>query len=300
MSTIFPVSVAAADLSGDGDQDIVCANENSSLTVFFQESPASFAPTPLTLTGPGVSFPASVATADMDEDGDLEIVSANSKVLTVFFQDSFGSFSQTPLIVGEFQTANFLVSVATADMDGDGDQDLVSANRGTLNLTVYFQSSPGSFTSPALTLGGMVSPFSVSVADLDGDGDQDVVSANPFGNSLTAFFQRSLGDFDPEPLSLVVPGPVGSGPFFVTTTDLDLDDDQDIISANRDSDNLTLFFQNCAQIQSFASIPLTLGDALITLGPVSVATSDFDGDGDQDLLSANTDGNNFAVFWGGR
>ncbi len=85
----------------------------------------------------------------------------------------------------------FARSVAAADLDGDGDQDLVSANTGIHNLTVFFQGSPGSFAPAPLVLGGLGItniPFSVAAADLDGDGDQDLISANANSSNLTVFW----------------------------------------------------------------------------------------------------------------
>ena len=89
--TISPVSVAAADLDGDGDLDLVCANADSerttgSLTVFFQDPPRAFTTQEVLPLAAG-SLPMSVAAADLDGDGDLDVVSANtgSNNLTVFF-----------------------------------------------------------------------------------------------------------------------------------------------------------------------------------------------------------------------
>jgi hypothetical protein len=187
-----------------------------------------------------------------------------------------------------------------ADLDGDGDQDLVSANEFGDNLTVFFQLSPGSFGATPLTLGGpgtTYGPLSVAAADLDGDGNQDLVSANRNGNNLTVFFQLSPGSFGAAPHTL---GgfPTTESPVSVAAADLDGDGDQDLVSANLFGDNLTVFLQ--LSPRSFAASPLTLGGSASTNGPVSVAVADIDGDGDQDLVSANSHGFDLTVFFGGR
>jgi hypothetical protein len=117
--------------------------------------------------------------------------------LTVFLQLAPENFSAAPLVLGGPGTTNEANSVAVADLDGDGDQDLVSANRFVSangfgsNLTVFLHLSPGIFAAAPHTLGGSATtnfPVSVAVADLDGDGDQDLMSANAGGNNLTVFF----------------------------------------------------------------------------------------------------------------
>jgi hypothetical protein len=147
--TSGPRSVAPADLDGDGDLDLVSANQLShTLTVFFQTSPGVFDTTPLSLGNASVMGALnSVATADLDGDGDLDLVSANGdgpfgtdgdNSLTVFFQTSPGVFDTTPLSIGNASVTSAPISVAPADIDGDGDLDLVSANSLSHTLTVFW------------------------------------------------------------------------------------------------------------------------------------------------------------------
>jgi hypothetical protein len=295
-TTVGVLSVAPADLDGDGDQDLASLVRTGRLVVFFQSSSGSFADPPLVLENPGRGF--SVSVADMDGDGDLDLVSAIFDGLTIHHQLSPGSFAGSPLVLGDSETTDVPQSVATADLDADGDVDLVSANIDGNDLTVFLKTSPSSFSS--FSLGGpgiTVSPASITAEDLDGDGDLDLASANYNGNNLTAFFQLAPGSFASTPLTLGGPTTTNR-PISVTAADFDGDGDQDLLSANDSGDNLTVFFQLAPG--AFASTPLTLGGSATTNAPSSVAVADIDGDGDQDLLSANANGNNLTVFFGGR
>src|SRR5262249_7371141 len=156
--------------------------------VFFQESPGRFSSAPLVLGGPLVTREVkSVIAADMDGDGDLDLVSADffGARLSVFFQESPGSFASVPLSLAAPSLINTPNSVIATDLDGDGDQDLVSANgdgSGFVdadNLAIYLQTTRGSFDPAPLALSGNPAtyrPQSVAIADMDGDGDEDLVS----------------------------------------------------------------------------------------------------------------------------
>ena len=299
--TLLPRAVRVADLDGDGDLDLVTANGNGdNLTVFFRNGPAAIDPAPTVLGDLGTTGgPFSVKAADLDQDGDLDIVSANvgSDNLTVFFQSGPGVFDGAPLVLEDCTTTNSPISVSAADLDGDGDLDLVSANVSSNNLAVFYQSGAGIFDSAPMMLGDSTTTdgaISVIAADLDGDGDLDLASANGFGDNLAVFFQSGAGLFDSVPLVLG-DSTTMELPFSVKAADLDEDGDLDLVSANVSSNNLAVFYQSGAGL--FDSAPLVLGDSATTGAPFSVEAADVDGDGDFDLVSANSDSDNLVVFF---
>ena len=283
---VDPLSVAAADLDGDGDMDLVSANEGSAtLTLFFQTKAGVFASTPLSLLAGG--SPKSVAAADLDGDGDIDLVSANQSRndSQVFLQMSPGQFTPAS---STLPTPANPYAVAAADLDGDGDMDLVAANRDSDNLRLFFQASPGIFTAGSSTLATGDRPVFVVAVDLDGDEDMDLVSANSDSNNLTLHTQTAPGIF----ASTTAPLPTDSGCEAVAAADLDGDGDMDLVSANRDSNNLTLYFQTAPGVFTQPA-----GSPLITaFAPVYVATGDLDGDGDIDLVAANSGSNNLTLY----
>jgi hypothetical protein len=128
-----PSAVAAADVNGDGRIDLVSADRLSNrLSLFVQNSAGSFPATPATLTT-GFS-PDRVAAADINGDGRIDLVVADSTTtpnatgrITIFLQDFSGAFPATPTTLTV--TPNLIVSaIATADIDGDGCIDIVSAD----------------------------------------------------------------------------------------------------------------------------------------------------------------------------
>jgi hypothetical protein len=187
--TPSPQSVVAADVDGDGDQDLVSANQNHTLTVLLQSGPGDphpqFEPQAPLLLGGGYSASLPLAVSDMDGDGALDLVSGAGTQAAVFFQEQTGGFDPEPLVVDWDFAVGLVESLAVADVDGDGDQDLVCANHlaSTNLLAVFLQDELGAFEQEPQILefmgGGFASgPEAVSVADIDGDGSLDLVFAS--------------------------------------------------------------------------------------------------------------------------
>jgi hypothetical protein len=195
--------------------------------------------------------PFTVEVADLNGDGALDLVSGNQGdyTLAVFLQTEKGKFAAySGGLLGGPETTRGPVSILAADLDGDGDNDLASANMWSHTLTIFFQTDPGEFAQEPLEIRGVSFPQAIDAADLDGDGDLDLVCGNvdPDPNAdpdtLTVFHQTAPGEF-----VLDSSGPLGGtestdGPGSLLVVDLDGDGDPDIVSANRSSNNITAFF----------------------------------------------------------
>jgi len=178
-----PYSATVADVNGDGWPDLITVNfGNNTLSVFTNIGGSGFA---IASTIPIGVFtePVLVVAADVNGDGKMDLVSANSftNTLSVFTNIGGGNFAfSANLTVGAYPD-----SVAAADVNGDGKVDLISANDNVAGtLTVMINNGSGGFMLYSnLNVGAR--PISVVAADVNGDGKVDLVSANNGDGTLS-------------------------------------------------------------------------------------------------------------------
>ena len=91
-------------------------------------------------------------------------------------------------------------AVFSADVDGDGDNDLAVANLTSNDVSVSRNNGHGTFTGMLDTVnygvGGF--PTSVFIADVDGDGDNDLAVANMRSNTVSVLSNNGDGTFAPK------------------------------------------------------------------------------------------------------
>ncbi len=135
-----PRSLAAGDVNGDGKIDLITANlAGSSLSVLLGNGTGTFQVNLETLLG---SFsPADLALTDTNGDGKLDVIAADGDRSVIVFRGRgngyFGSRQQ--------YSTEGAVSVVAADVDGNGQVDLVTANVANQSISVLLDDGSGLF-----------------------------------------------------------------------------------------------------------------------------------------------------------
>lgn len=164
----------AGDLDGDGDLDILTANDFSDSHVLLNDGNGMF--TDAQNLGDGSQNGWDVALGDFDDDGDLDAYYAYwSSPDQLWQNDGTGNLVGTDNIGSRNSRA-----VEAGDVDGDGDLDLVvvnSTNSTGLANEVMLNDGSGNFTVSAATFGSDIS-YDLDLADVDGDGDLDAIVAS--------------------------------------------------------------------------------------------------------------------------
>ncbi|MDO7884727.1 FG-GAP-like repeat-containing protein [Hymenobacter cheonanensis] len=233
------------DVDGDGDLDFVTANENGvSVSVRLNGGDNSGSNTGEFKNGSEVPItgrPTAVVLADVDGDGDLDmLVSHSVSTLSVRLNggdatgSNTGTFSGSQEVALQGNTASY-ANLAVGDVDGDGDIDLVVgvSNLNGVGWTASVRlnggdasgSNTGQFSG---TQNVPVEAYSVALGDMDADGDLDLVTSTGYvrlnggdaSGSNTGVFSGA-GSFS-----------TGSGPYGVGLADVDGDGDLDILTTD--------------------------------------------------------------------
>ena len=190
-----PRNIAVGDLNGDGKPDIVVSDLNSGnasyVSVFqntSQQGIISFAARTDISTGNG-SVGVAIADINMDGKPDILVTSGNSAIFSILINTSAqsGTLSFMPGI--DIPDLNHADEIITADMDGDGKQDIIYTGFSNSSVVIYRNTSAGgivSLASPVIYPVGN-NPGFLSAGDLDGDGKTDLVIGNYSSGTLTFY-----------------------------------------------------------------------------------------------------------------
>lgn len=218
----------------------------------------------------------SVTTADIDGDGDIDVLSASSLDDRVawYANDGSGNFGVQQTIT---TAANYAHRVTTGDLDGDGDIDVVSASSVDDRIAWYENDGSGNFGVQQTITTATNLAYNVLTTDLDGDGDLDVISASAFDGLIAWYENDGSGNFGVlQTITTSAPGARS-----VYTADLDNDGDMDVLSASSDDDRIA-WYENDGSGNFGAQQTISI----VADKAFSVKAADIDGDGDMDVLSA--------------
>ena len=295
LSGEVPAGLVLTDVNQDGYLDVLTGDsKNSLLAVRLNDGTGDFSlPTSGYQNAPVGAGPASIATGDVDGDGDLDFVTAN----TVGNSASVWLNSGTNLTSGFYFNTKYTVSmgsgptaVALADIDNDGDLDLLTTNAGTSanplgEVHVSRNSGTGTFAAYTAVAVGL-QPSELALADLDSDGDLDLLTANAGGASVSVRLNSGTGSFGG---TTTLPLPAGSTPSGLRTGDVDADGDLDLVVAQGNGGRVFTYLNTAGSFAAQGRALRLSRDA--TLAAIGVTLGDVDGDGDLDVVTSDDRGN---------
>ena len=326
--SVGPGAAASGDFNRDGLDDLAVGSGAISggarVMVFLSDGNGTFRPEVGYPVGAGSR---SIRAADIDRDGDLDIVTVESDAVVILANQGDGTFVApielpVPLTTRELELA---------DVTGDGFVDIVTTNRRSSSVT--WIANPNGINPQ---IGGSfevaADPIALATADFDGDGRVDIAVASDDELRASVLIQNdshsfeeatslaegrrqgslAVADFDHDGTADLGVGSLealslwlnpGDGRFAMATTyavaahtllidDLDDDGNDDVLAGAID----------------FTTVRLLRGRGDGSLHPPQALSlqfraftgGDFDGDGDVDLAFANTSPNAVTLLWNGQ
>ncbi|NML65656.1 hypothetical protein HHL22_10610 [Hymenobacter sp. RP-2-7] len=296
-----PTAVVFGDVDGDGDLDLLITNRgNNTVSVRLNGGNATGSNAGSFGNGQNVAVgtnPASLVLGDVDSDGDLDMLVANSGASTVSVRLNGGD--ATGSNTGVFSNGSDAVvgsgpsGVALGDIDGDGDLDLLATNYYDNTVSVRLNggdatgSATGVFSNGTTSVVG-ASPQHLVVGDVDGDGDLDFIAANSGAGTLSV--RLNGGDATGSASGIFSSGQtvmVGANPYSVALADIDADGDLDLLAANKGSASVTTRLNGGDATGSNTGAFDAGTTVSVGTSPYWVAVADLDSDGDLDFVTAN-------------
>ena len=196
-----PGGIGVGDFNGDGNLDIVVANNSSPSTnpstgttsnIFFGDGTGNFT-LGGNLTPGGTINPQFFAIGDYNGDGFPDIAVANNatNTINIYLNSGTGTFTLKQTLA---TTAGNII-ILPADVNKDGKIDLVvSTSSTTAPINVWTGNGDGTFTAAANPPATGASYASVAVADFNGDGNVDIITTTNPNNGTDGNVSVLLGN----------------------------------------------------------------------------------------------------------
>ncbi|MEZ6118197.1 MAG: FG-GAP-like repeat-containing protein [Pirellulaceae bacterium] len=276
----------AADLDSDGDLDAIAASFLDGKLVWYENSDGPhgrFSTQRIisTQTEGVLGF----HTVDFDGDGDLDVFSASVRGDKWAWHENLdGKGNFTEHIVSFENGSRGASAITTADVDGDGDLDVLATARYSSMLAwVENLDGKGTFSIFKSIDNQFRSGHAVQAIDVDQDGDLDVVAAKSYvrfggeGSQIIWYENDGHGGFIAAYSVMYIPI-LGLTAF--DAFDIDEDGDTDIVVSSSNDDTIAWFENPEAKADEWAAHIVTTQ----ALQAQAVVARDLDGDGRRDLV----------------
>jgi sugar lactone lactonase YvrE len=274
--------VLVQDFNGDGHPDILLADElGASMTVLLGNGDGTFAVSPQ-----GVFYTTygndPVVAGDFNGDGIPDLAVGGGYYLVILLGQGNGSFTQVPVTTTNIFEASNFSTMATADLNGDGLSDLLIADLGPQQVSVYLSNGDGTFTGGPGTPVSLNSASLLTTGDYNSDGKLDLALSLYGGSSQVAVFLGN-GDGSFQATPSLTSSTIGLTPFVFTTGDFNADGIADLFLGAQVNGTTISVLQGKGD-GTFSEV--SIGSAGLPCCSSSTM-ADFNGDGATDIASSS-------------
>ncbi|MDX1384758.1 MAG: VCBS repeat-containing protein, partial [Thermoanaerobaculia bacterium] len=292
-------AVAAVDVEGDGDIDLLSADRYSMAVTVHRNPGNGVFPVLATRYDTGTFTTLHLVAGDTDGDGDLDVFVSGESFGTpgaIVESHGDGTFGDPVIITHSTDYGRGASNGKLRDLDGDGDLDILYNDAHTDFFTGYdfwtaLNDGFGNFGPPTEWDLNTFGNGDVDAFDLDNDGDLDVVNAEELAGAFGGdrlFIRLNNGDATFQPAYTVQ---ISKGPHAIAGGDFDGDGNIDLVTTHW----MPYGFRD------FLNVHLGNGDGTfqeevvytVGRGPRWIVVEDLNGDGHLDLATANSSSDNW-------
>ncbi|MGB4846349.1 MAG: VCBS repeat-containing protein [Saprospiraceae bacterium] len=288
--SLIGYDAAVADFNADGNMDLVRASQwKDNTTIWLNQGVRGFSKI---IIDEGNIDHRKIIPVDFDNDFDIDIISVVAAPSQIRWLENKGNYNFIAHIIDT--SFNFPTCIDVVDFDGDNDLDILATAAWSHEVGLWINDGVQNFYKTILDK-NFGDPITITSCDLDGDLKMEIVSAA---------FGRSAGDipgtaksYRPEMNKLVVWKYLGNKmfdsleiggntkykPISITSGDIDLDGDTDLVWGSAGQGFIVIYL-NAGNFK-FERLEIITG--LTTIYDVSL--SDIDLDGDLDILGSGND-----------
>jgi len=271
--------VHAVDINGEGYIDVIACSEYGEIKWYQNNGSGNFTKNEIS-TSLSLS-PLSIYPADMNSDGNMDfIIGGSSSNGNIIWLENDGSENFTGRIIDN--SVSNVYDFHSADIDNDGDKDLLAAHYSKDRIVWYENLGGKSFKRH--TIHEETWATSVYATDIDNDGDMDVVSSFTGGDLIAWHENDGSGHFTMHEIY------TESGWHWnIYSTDINGDGNKDVLSATRKNGEIN-WYKNDGE-GNFITNKITGLQS-----PRKIHAADIDNDGDMDILVALKESNRITWY----
>ena len=280
-----PLSVAAADINGDGKADLIYTQSNAynAIGVLYGRGNGTFQNTVTVATD---YAEARVIAIDLNGDGAIDLLTdagGSNSYVNIYLNNGNGTFRPAQ----PYSVSGSVTDFAVADINSDGRPDIVAITSGS-TLDVLTGAGNGTFGGPVSYDNGRY-PQRLAIADVNGDGKPDILTTtNYFSyNDVSVTLNAGNGTFRVRGMYAT-----GNNPDYVAIGDVNGDGKPDIVTANQTDGTVSVLLSSGGGTYGANTDYPTGGN------PKWVALADLNGDGKLDIITANSSAGTVSVLIG--
>jgi alpha-tubulin suppressor-like RCC1 family protein len=282
-------AIAACDIDNDGDFDVIEGNSFQTNYLYLNNGTSEpFSNITRTAFSNDSHDTRELAIADMDNDGDLDIMTGNNnfpgEINRLYLNQStsnpFDGITGTKIT----DTQSTFTDLVVRDLNGDSHPDIVVTNRHSPNVIYIHNATSEPFngvTGTYMTADSYTST-TIALADIDGDDCTDVIVGN---KSLPNRYYLNNGTADP--FSGITGVNISDETYdtrVIAVADVNGDGSPDVISGNYNEFNRISFNNGSSEPYQYATrVSLTHQQEATR----ALVIEDIDSDGDLDIIVGN-------------